>query len=48
MKPIAHPMPFHAIEDATKLRRVLEAVLLIEADLDLPELLRHVVGGHAP
>ena len=36
-------MPFQAIEDPTKLRRVLEAVLLIEQDLELPALLRHVV-----
>src|ERR1022692_4882873 len=36
-------MPYHSIEDPTKLRRVLEAVLLIERDLDLPALLRHVV-----
>ncbi len=36
-------MPFHSIEDPVKLRRVLEAALLIEADLDLPTLLRHIV-----
>jgi signal transduction histidine kinase len=36
-------MPYHAIDDPSKLRRVLEAVLLIERDLDLPVLLRHVV-----
>jgi signal transduction histidine kinase len=36
-------VPYHSIEDPTKLRRVLEAVLLIEKDLDLPALLRHVV-----
>jgi signal transduction histidine kinase len=36
-------MPYHSIEDPTKLRRVLEAVLIIERDLDLPALLRHVV-----
>ncbi len=36
-------MPFHAIEDPTKLRRVLEATLLIESNLELPEVLRHVV-----
>ncbi len=35
-------MPHHAIEDPTTLRRVLDAVLLIEADLELPVLLRHV------
>jgi signal transduction histidine kinase len=36
-------VPYHSIEDPAKLRRVLEAVLLLEADLDLPTLLRHVV-----
>ncbi len=36
-------MPYHSIEDPATLRRVLEATLLIEADLDLPILLRHIV-----
>ena len=36
-------MPYHAIEDPAKLRRVLEAALLLEADLDLPSLLGHIV-----
>ncbi len=36
-------MPFRSIEDPTKLRRVLEATLLIEANLELAEVLRHVV-----
>ena len=36
-------MPFRGIDDPVKLRRVLEAALLIEADLDLPTLLRHIV-----
>ncbi len=36
-------MPFRSIEDPARLRRVLEAVLLIEADLELPVLLRHIV-----
>ncbi len=36
-------MPHRAIEDDATLRRILDAVLLIEADLDLPVLLRHVV-----
>lgn len=36
-------MPYHSIDDPSKLRRVLEATLLIEADLDLPALLRHVI-----
>ncbi len=35
-------MPHHAIEDPTTLRRILDAVLLIEADVELPVLLRHV------
>ena len=36
-------MPYHSLEDPAKLRRVVEAVLLLEADLDLPSLLRHIV-----
>jgi signal transduction histidine kinase len=36
-------MPYRSIEDPVKLRRVLEATLLLEGDLDLPVLLRHVV-----
>jgi signal transduction histidine kinase len=36
-------LPYHAIDDPAKLRRILEASLLLEADLDLPTLLRHVV-----
>ncbi len=36
-------MPYHSLEDPAKLRRVLEATLLLEADLDLPTLLRHIV-----
>ena len=36
-------MPYHSIEDPAKLRRVLEATLLLEADLELPTLLRHIV-----
>jgi signal transduction histidine kinase len=35
-------MPPHALDDPTTLRRVLDVVLLIEADLELPVLLRHV------
>jgi signal transduction histidine kinase len=34
-------VPFRSIEDPVKLRRVLEATLLLEADLELPLLLRH-------
>jgi signal transduction histidine kinase len=36
-------MPYHSIDDPVKLRRVLQAALLIEADLDLSVLLRHVI-----
>lgn len=36
-------MPYRSIDDPSKLRRVLEATLLIEADLDLAALLRHVI-----
>lgn len=36
-------MPFRSIEDPVKLRRVLEATLLLEADLDLSTLLGHIV-----
>jgi signal transduction histidine kinase len=37
------PVSFRSLEDPTKLRRVLESTLLIEANLELPEVLRHVV-----
>jgi len=36
-------VPFRSIEDPAKLRRVLEATLLLEADLELPVLLRHFI-----
>ncbi len=36
-------VPFRSIEDPVKLRRVLEATLLLEADLELPLLLRHFI-----
>jgi signal transduction histidine kinase len=36
-------MPYRSIEDPVKLRRLLEAVLLLEEDLSLPVLLRHFV-----
>jgi signal transduction histidine kinase len=36
-------VPYRSIQDPAKLRRVLEACLLIERDLELPVLLRHVV-----
>ncbi len=35
-------MSVHAMDDPSTLRRVLDAVLLIKADLELPVLLRHV------
>ena len=34
---------YGSIEDPAKLRRVFEATLLLEADLELPSLLRHVI-----
>ena len=37
------PVPFREINDPVELRRVLEATLLLEADLDLAVLLRHIV-----
>jgi signal transduction histidine kinase len=36
-------MPYRSVEDPAKLRRLLEAVLLLEGDLRLPDLLRHFV-----
>lgn len=36
-------MPHRSIEDPTTLRRILDATLLIERDLELPVLLHHVV-----
>jgi signal transduction histidine kinase len=36
-------MAYHRIEDPVKLRRLLDAVLLLEGDLSLPALLRHFV-----
>ncbi len=36
-------MPFRNIDDPVKLRRLLESVLLLEADLSLPVLLRHLI-----
>ncbi len=40
---ISTSVPFRSIEDPVKLRRVLEATLQLEADLDLPTLLRHFI-----
>lgn len=39
----AQAVPYRSIEDPAKLRRVLEATLLLEGDLDLPALLRHII-----
>jgi signal transduction histidine kinase len=36
-------VPYHPIDDPTKLRRVVEATLLLEENLELPTLLRHVI-----
>jgi signal transduction histidine kinase len=36
-------MPFRSIDDPAKLRRLLESILLLQADLSLPALLRHFV-----
>ncbi len=36
-------MPYHAIDDPAKLRRVLEATLLLETNLDLSTVLRRVI-----
>jgi signal transduction histidine kinase len=36
-------VPYRSIDDPVKLRRVLEATLLLEADLDLSDALRHVL-----
>ena len=40
-------MPYHAIDDPAKLRRVLEATLLLEANLDLSTVLRRVIDRRA-
>jgi len=37
------PVPFHRISDPAKLRRLMQAVLMMEADLELPVLLTHLV-----
>jgi signal transduction histidine kinase len=36
-------MPFHSIDDSLKLARVIEATMLLQADIDLPVLLGHVI-----
>ena len=36
-------MPFPSIDEPVKLTRVIEAVMLLRADLELPVLLSHVI-----
>jgi signal transduction histidine kinase len=36
-------VPYKRVEDPAKLRRLMDAVLMIEADIELPILLRHIV-----
>ncbi len=36
-------VPYKKVDDPVKLRRLMDAVLMIEADVDLPVLLRHLV-----
>lgn len=36
-------MPYQRVHDPEKLRRLMDAVLMIEADIELPALLRHIV-----
>lgn len=36
-------MPYHRIGDPEKLKALLDAVMLIESDVELPALLRHIV-----
>src|ERR1700728_695435 len=36
-------VPYRSIEDPEKLQRLVSAILMIEADIDLPVLLRHLV-----
>jgi nitrate/nitrite-specific signal transduction histidine kinase len=36
-------VPYRKINDAAKLQRLVAAILMIEADVELPELLRHLV-----
>jgi signal transduction histidine kinase len=36
-------VPYRSIEDPEKLQRLVAAILMIEADVELPELLRHLV-----
>jgi hypothetical protein len=36
-------MQYKRVEDPAKLRRLMDAVLMIEADIELGALLRHIV-----
>jgi signal transduction histidine kinase len=38
-----HVMPYHNVEDPAKLLRLIDAVLMIEAAVELPVLLRHLI-----
>ena len=38
-------MPYHQIQDPAKLHRLLEAVMVIESNLDLADLLRRIVAA---
>jgi signal transduction histidine kinase len=38
-----HDMPYHNVEDPGKLLRLIDAVLMIEAAVELPVLLRHLI-----
>jgi signal transduction histidine kinase len=37
-------VPYHRIDDPEKLRRLMAAVLMVSADIELPELLRHFIA----
>jgi transcriptional regulator with GAF, ATPase, and Fis domain len=37
-------VPYHRIDDPEKLRRLMAAVLMVSADIELPELLRHFIS----
>ena len=39
----ADRVPYTRVDDPEKLRRLMEAVLMITADIELPDLLRHLV-----
>jgi signal transduction histidine kinase len=37
-------VPYHRIDDPEKLRRLMAAILMVSADIELPELLRHFIA----